>query len=145
MFSTTASHPSSAARRCGMYQQVNLDSQLQGDASPHQMITMLFDGLFESLARARGAMRAHDIETKGRAIGRAVAIVDEGLRAALDLQQGGPLARDLHDLYAYVTTRLTHANLKNDERALDECALLMTPVREAWAAIRPAADQRHGA
>ncbi|MBE0549598.1 MAG: flagellar export chaperone FliS [Rubrivivax sp.] len=144
MFSSPASLRSSAARHCGMYQQVNLDSQLNGDATPHQMVTMLFDGLFESLAHARGALRARDIEAKGRAIGRAVRIVDEGLRSALDLRQGGPLARDLHDLYAYVAARLTHANLKNDERALDECAALMSPVREAWTAIRPAVDARHG-
>ena len=145
MYSNPATYSRSAARHCGMYQQVHVDSQVHGDASPHQMVTMLFDGLFESLAHARGAMRAHDIEAKGRAIGRAVRIVDEGLRAALNLQQGGSLARDLHDLYGYVTARLTHANLKNDERALDECAALMTPVREAWASIRPAVDGRHGA
>lgn len=145
MFSTPTPLPRSAARHCGMYQQVNLDSQVHGNASPHQLVTMLFDGLFESMAQARGAMRAHDIEAKGRAIGRAVGIVDEGLRLALDLRHGGSLARDLNELYAYVTARLMHANLKNDERALDECAALMTPVREAWAAIRPAVDERHGA
>ncbi|HSM21533.1 MAG TPA: flagellar export chaperone FliS, partial [Rubrivivax sp.] len=100
--------------------------------------------LFESLAQARGALHANDIAAKGRASGRAVRIVDEGLRSALNLQQGGALARDLHDLYAYVTRRLTHANLKNDEAALEECASLMTPVREAWASIRTQADARHG-
>ena len=144
MYTTPAFRPNSAARHCGLYQQVHLDSQVQGDASPHRMIAMLFDGLFESLAQARGALRANDIEAKGRAIGRAVCIVDEGLRSALNLQQGGTLARDLHDLYAYVTARLTHANLKNDEAALEECASLMTPVREAWASIRTQADASHG-
>jgi flagellar protein FliS len=107
------------------------------EADPHQLVSMLFDGFFESLAQARGAIRQNELATKGRAIGRAVAIVDEGLRAALDLQQGGPLARDLHDLYAYVTLRLTRANLACDESALDECAALMQPLAEAWAAIRP--------
>ncbi len=145
MFSTPASLPNSASRHCGLYQQVHVDSQVHGNATPHQMVAMLFDGLFESLAQARGAIRARDIEAKGRAIGRAVGIVDEGLRSALDLQQGGRLARDLHELYAYVTARLMHANLKGDEGALDECAALMTPVREAWAAIRPAVDARRDA
>ena len=145
MYPTPAFRPTSAAQHCGLYQQVHLDSQVHGDASPHQMVTMLFDGLFESLAQARGALRANDIAAKGRAIGRAVRIVDEGLRSALNLQQGGALARDLHDLYAYITARLTHANLKNDEGAIEECAALMTPVREAWASIRVQADALRGA
>ena len=41
---------------------------------------------------------------------------------------------------AYVTRRLTHANLHNDMQALDECARLMQPLREAWASIAPARD-----
>jgi flagellar protein FliS len=41
------------------------------------------------------------------AIGRAVRIVEEGLRAGLDLRAGGSLARDLHELYGYLTMRLT--------------------------------------
>ena len=107
------------------------------DADPHQLVVMLFDGLFESIAQARGAIRSGDSLAKGRAITRAVGIVDEGLRGALDLQQGGPLASDLHDLYAYVAMRLTRANLSSDEGALDECATLMQPLAEAWASIRP--------
>jgi flagellar protein FliS len=53
---------------------------------------------------------------KGRAIGRAVRIVDEGLRAGLNLEAGGRLASDLHELYGYLNLRLTQANLRNDER-----------------------------
>jgi flagellar protein FliS len=106
------------------------------DADPHQLVAMLFDGLFESMAQARGAIRSGDAAAKGRALGRAVRIVDEGLRGALDLKSGA-LAQDLHDLYAYVTLRLTRANLKSDEAALDECTALMQPLREAWTAIRP--------
>ena len=118
------------------YVRTGLDARV-AEADPHALVAMLFDGLFESLAQARGAMRSGDILAKGRAIGRAVGIVDEGLRAALDLRAGGTLARDLHDLYAYVTMRLTRANLHNDESLLDESAALMQPLREAWHAIRP--------
>ena len=75
----------------------------------------------EAVAQARGAIRSGDIEAKCRAISRAVRIVDEGLRAGLDLSAGGTLAADLHELYAYVSLRLTQANLHNDEAALDEC------------------------
>ncbi len=102
---------------------------------------MLFDGVQDSIAQARGAIRAGDIATKGRAIARAMRIVDEGLHGALNAQAGGTLARDLHDLYHYVTLRLTHANLNNDDAALAECAKLIEPVRSAWRTIGPQVQQ----
>lgn len=114
------------------------------DASPHRLVAMLYDGFLESVADARGAMRARDIERKGRAIGRAVRIVEEGLRAGLNLKAGGQLAADLNQLYGYVTLRLTQANLRNDEAALDECQRLLQPLREAWSSMTHPAG-RHDA
>ena len=106
-------------------------------ATPHRLIEMLFEGCMDALAQAKGALRSGQVDVKGRALGRAVRIVDEGLRAALDLRDGGPLAADLHALYGYLTMRLTAANLRNDEAAIEECQRLLTPLREAWQAIGP--------
>lgn len=117
-----------------LYQQVGVETRLSG-ASPHQLVAMLFEGFIESIMQARGAIRAGRNEVKGAAIGRAVRIIEEGLRAGLDLRAGGALARDLHDLYGYLTVRLTYANLRNDEPALEECLRLITPLHEAWMSI----------
>lgn len=103
--------------------------------SPHQLVAMLFDGYMDSLAQARGAMQQGQVEAKGRAIGRAVRIIEEGLKAGLNLTGGGQLAADMRDLYDYVTLRLTQANLKNDVKALEECQALIEPLRSAWKAI----------
>lgn len=123
-----------------LYSRVGVETRVDG-ASPHQLVAMLFDGFQQAVAQARGAMRGGQLEAKGLAIGRAVRIVEEGLRAGLDLRAGGPLARDLDDLYDYLTRRLTIANLRNDEAALDECHALVEPLRQAWAAIGDAAPQ----
>lgn len=139
-----SAYPSRAASRHmmgGLYQQVGVETRLS-TASPHQMVAMLFDGFMEAVAQARGALRERQLATKGAAIGRAVRIVEEGLRAGLDLNAGGTLARDLHELYGYLTMRLTLANLHNDEAGLAECQRLMEPLREAWTAIGGAADSR---
>ncbi len=123
-----------------MYRQIGVETSISG-ASPHQLIKLLFNGYFEALTEAKGAMPKKDHEGKGKAIGRAIRIVDEGLKASLDLSAGGEIARNLNDLYSYICIRLTHANLHNDEKALDECANLMTPVKEAWDAIQTNAGQ----
>jgi flagellar protein FliS len=130
--SATRSHVSQ--RQAGAYAQVHVSTGVAG-ATPHGLIVMLFDGLMGAIAEARGAMRSRDIPAKGKAIGRAVRIVDEGLSAALNLDAGGPLARDLRSLYTYINVRLTQANLKNDEGALDECVRLIEPLRSGWLAI----------
>jgi flagellar secretion chaperone FliS len=142
MFSATIAPSSSRARQfAGAYQQVGVQTMVHG-ASPHQLVTLLFDGFFAAVARGRGAMRASDAAAKGAALTQAVRIVDEGLKASLNLKAGGKLAADLSDLYAYVCLRLTQANLRNDEKALDECLGLMSPLRDAWNAIGDSADAR---
>jgi flagellar secretion chaperone FliS len=131
--------PSAAGGRtpqAAMYSRVGVETGV-ADASPHKLVAMLFDGFFESIARAKAALAAVDTELKCREIGRAARIVEEGLKAALDLRAGGHLAADLSQLYAYVAQRLTYANLKNDAAALDECKALMQPLREAWTSIAP--------
>ena len=123
-----------------MYASVGVETGV-AEASPHRLVTMLLEAYADAVAQAIGAMKNNQIEAKCRAIVRAARIVDEGLKAGLDLSSG-PLAADLNDLYAYITLRLTHANLRNDVAALDECQALMQPVREAWASIAPQAAAR---
>jgi len=134
-----ASSATGRAPQAQMYSRVGVETGVQ-DASPHKLVAMLFDGYFESLMRAEAALAAGQTELKGREIGRAARIVEEGLKASLDLQAGGTLAADLADLYAYIVVRLTHANLKNDKAALDECRRLVKPLHDAWTAIAPQAD-----
>lgn len=136
MFAATFSKPRAMHSLASAYQQVGLETATS-NATPHKLIEMLFDGFQDAIARARGAMLARQIEAKGRAISHAARIVEEGLKAGLNLADGGKLAADLDALYAYVGMRLTHANLHNDAQALDECASLIEPVRSAWAEIGP--------
>lgn len=130
MFASSGySRPNS--RQLGAYRQVGVTTAVDG-ASPHRLVAMLFEGLLEALAQARGAMRTGDIESKGAAIGRAVRIIEEGLKGGLNLKEGGRLAADLNDLYAYMSVRLTYANRFNDEAAIEECSKLVEPLSSAW-------------
>jgi flagellar secretion chaperone FliS len=123
------------------YHRVGIESLVAGSNDAHRLVGMLFDGFFEALAQARGALLAGQTEVKGRAIGHAMRIVDEGLKASLNLNEGGALAADLDALYAYVCQRLLRTQVSNDAAALDECRRLMQPLREAWASIGPQSSQ----
>jgi flagellar secretion chaperone FliS len=133
MFATTHPHMRSAA---GLYQTVQVDTGV-ASASPHRLVELLFEEFIASCSRARGGIEQRNVQVKGQAISRAVRIVEEGLRAGLNMKEGGSLAQELNSLYGYITVRLTHANLHNDAAAIAECAALMQPLYEAWQAIAP--------
>jgi flagellar secretion chaperone FliS len=99
-----------------------------------QLIQMLFDGLMESLASAKGHILNRAIEDKSKAISRAGRIV-VGLQGALDFERGGELAQNLNELYGYVTRRLFHINAHNDLVALEEVLSLIKDIAQAWQAL----------
>jgi len=105
----------------------------------HQLVAMMFDGLLESVTRAKGAVLKGDIPTKVAEIGRAISILQEALLTSLDLKNGGELANNLQNLYEYCVVRLTEANARNSVNALDEVAQLIKTVADAWEQMRPAA------
>ena len=117
-------------RALASYGDVKVSTGVSG-ADSVQLIQMLFDGLIESLSTARGHMERGAITEKSKALARAGRIV-VGLQGALDFEKGGDIARNLNDLYAYVTRRLFHVNANNDLAALQEVHNLMNEIRMAW-------------
>ena len=99
-----------------------------------QVIQMLFDGLLESLAAARGHIENGAIEEKSRSIARAGRIV-VGLQSALDFERGGELAQNLNELYSYIKRRLFQVNAHNDLQALAEVQGLVRDVSAAWLSL----------
>ncbi|QCB46818.1 flagellar export chaperone FliS [Hydrogenophaga sp. PAMC20947] len=124
----------SVQSRANAYRRIAAETSVQG-ANPHQLVGLLYDALLQSIAAARGALARGEIDAKGVAIGKAVRILEEGLKAGLNLDQGGEIAANLQGLYAYSVIRLTYANLRNDEAALEEVTQLIEPVASAWKQI----------
>lgn len=120
-------------RALASYGDVKVSTGVTG-ADNVQLIQMLFDGLIESLATAKGQIERGMIEEKSKSIARAGRIV-VGLQGALDFDKGGDIARNLNDLYSYVTRRLFHVNAHNDLEALKEVHNLMSEIRGAWAMV----------
>lgn len=104
-------------------------------ASPHKLISMLFEGAIVAIRAASQHMQAGDIEAKGKSISKAIDIIDNGLKASLDIKAGGEIAANLQALYQYMSGRLLEANLKNAPELLDEVKALLTDVSSAWEAI----------
>lgn len=117
------------------YRNLQLESSVQ-HASPHQLVSMLFEGATSAIRQGRAAMQAGDPAAKGQALTRAIRIVDEGLKASLD-PAGGELAQRLSALYDYAARQLLVASARNDAELLDQVLALIVPLQDAWAAIDP--------
>lgn len=120
-------------RALNSYGAVHVSTGVVG-ASSVQLIQMLFDGLVDSLAAAKGHMTHGDIVRKSEQLRRAGRIV-LGLQGSLDFARGGDLATNLNDLYGYVSRRLIQINASNDLAGLEEVTGLMRDIRDAWRSL----------
>lgn len=116
------------------YQKVSVDAAVEV-ADPHSLILLLFSGAQAALGSARAAMQQNQIATKGASISKAIDIISNGLKASLDLENGGGIAIQLNSLYDYMVFRLLNANMKNDLKALEEVSALLEEIHSAWRAI----------
>lgn len=122
-------------RSVNSYRAVAVETSVSG-ANPHELVSLLFEALLQSLALAKASIQTPDMPTKGRAIGRAVRILEEGLKAGLDDARGGELAANLRSLYDFCIVRITEANLYNDASIVDQVIHLIQPVADGWSQIR---------
>jgi flagellar protein FliS len=129
MFTSVGFRSTSAS--ASAYQRVSVETAVS-EASPHQLVSLILDGFLQAVGAARVALARGDVATKGRQIGRAVRMIDEALKPALNLEKGGEIAANLNGLYGFCVLRLTHANLKNDDAALAEVLRVMEPIAQGW-------------
>lgn len=116
------------------YSKVGLETGIAA-ASPHKLVSMLFEGAIVAIAVGKRCMQRNEIGPKGEAISKAIAIIDQGLKVSLDQEAGGEMARNLGALYDYMSSRLLMANLKNDLDGLDEVERLLSELKDAWDVI----------
>lgn len=123
------------------YQQVNLESEIT-NATPYQLIGILFKGALSALKRGEIFMQQNNISEKGKEISKAIDIIDSGLKQALNYDKGGELAINLASLYDYMVMRLLSANLENNVAYVQEVYQLLSNIASAWQQIGATMDER---
>ena len=125
-----------AQRALGAYTKVGVETTVE-TADPHKLVLMLYEGALCALIDAKRYMAQPDVAAKGKAITKAIAIIEDGLLASLDVKAGGKLGEHLAALYEYMCRQLLMANLHNRPELLDEVGALLGELRGAWEQIRP--------
>ena len=127
-------------RSASAYQRVSVETDVS-HASPHQLVQLLFQALLRNIGAARLAIKSGAVAAKGEYIIKAVRIIDEGLKPALNRAEGGDLAQNLHGMYGFCVLRLTQANLTNSDEALCEVLRVIEPLADGWKGIGPQIDK----
>ena len=104
------------------------------DASPYQVIQLMFDALLSRIAEATGHIERGEVAAKGEKIGKALGII-EGLLLGLDKERGGDIALNLERLYDYASRTLLKANLENRVDLLKEVSSLLREIKLGWDGI----------
>jgi len=101
-------------------------------ASREQILLLLYDGAIRFCKQAKKAIEEDDTPSKGRFIGKAMAIITE-FSNTLDHEIGGDIASNLDGLYNFMLKELTTANINNDPKPIDTACTMLCELRATWA------------
>ncbi len=106
--------------------------QTQIETAPkEEILLMLYDGAVRFLHQAKEGFAEKNIEKQHNNITKVQNIITE-FESTLDMEAGGEFAKNLFNLYEFMSAQLLIANVKKDERALDTVIKHMTSLRDTW-------------
>jgi len=112
------------------YGKVEVQSKVNS-ANNVQLIQMLLDGFIETINKAEVQIQKNDIEGKAKSLIKASNII-MGLQTSLDIENGGEIAKNLNELYTYISRRVFEIDLQNDVKIISEVRDLINSIRDAW-------------
>ncbi len=116
-------------KKTQIYMQTSVSTVGQGE-----ILILLYNAAIKFLTQAREKIREKDVAAKGILISKALDIINE-LDSSINMEAGGSLAENLHQLYFVCSTRLLRANVSMDIEALDSVLATLTGLRDAYAQI----------
>ena len=115
------------------YQRVDVASRVEG-ATPHQLVTILYDELLKALDAMAAAMARNDYVQRGERQARALRLIS-GLETSLDFEQGGDIALGLAKIYREARRLTVAAGRENDVKLVERAREMLGEVAQAWEQI----------
>ena len=126
-------------RNLRAYQKTTVNAEISV-ADPYYVTKLLYQGLFERLAQAKGAIERGDLALKAKKLSTATAIL-ENLRSTLDFSQSKSIAQGLYDIYSYMIDQVAEASLNLMTQPIDNAIRALMPIKNAWDSIPVTAQQ----
>jgi flagellar secretion chaperone FliS len=100
-------------------------------ASREKLLLMLYEGAIRFIKLAILAIEQKNIAERGKNIIKAYDIIME-LNNTLDHKIGGDLAKQLEQLYMFITDQLTQANITGDPKYLTSSIKILETLYDGW-------------
>ncbi len=100
-------------------------------ASPHELIGILFEDLLINLARAQTAIEHGDLAEKSARVAKSLTIL-HGLESSLNFDAGASVARQLQAAYRFARREIISGNLANDNEKLVSATVTIAEISAAW-------------
>ena len=126
-------------RNLRAYQKTTVNAEISV-ADPYYVTKLLYQGLFERLAQAKGAIERGDLALKAKKLSTATAIL-ENLRSTLDFSLSKSIAQGLYDIYSYMIDQVAEASLNLMTQPIDNAIRALMPIKKAWDSIPVTAQQ----
>jgi flagellar protein FliS len=104
-----------------------------------ELLLMLYEAAIKFLKRAKREIDNKDYAKKGIYISKAMAIIHE-LSESLNKEKGGDITPKLGQLYMFCTTQLVKANIRLDNKMIDDVIKILDGLRSAYAQVVPIHD-----
>jgi flagellar protein FliS len=110
-----------------------VDSQIETSitmARPIDLVVMVYQRVLDHAETARVAL----IEGKDpeESIGKALDLIETGLRVSLNHEVGGEISRNLENIYAWGSNQLLRARLKREPALIEDFQRVFSKLAEAW-------------
>jgi flagellar protein FliS len=104
------------------------------NASPVELVQILYDAAVRAVNDARGYLHAGDIAGRSREINKAQMILVE-LTNSVNCEKGGDIGLLLIGLYDYMMSRLAESNIEQKDEPLAEVGGLLSTLQESWSQV----------
>ena len=108
------------------YKQTSVQS-----ASREKLLLLMYEGAIKYVKKAMIAMDKNEIAERGMNIGYAYDVIME-LNNTLDHEVGGEVAKNLEQLYMFMTDQLIKANISKDKQKLESVLSILETLYDGW-------------
>jgi len=99
-------------------------------ARPVDLVVLVFQRVLDHLRHGRQMMEQQ--EDSAIPLTKALQLINAGLQACLDRQQGGDIASNLASLYDWASREIMLARIKRDSERISAVIDVLTTVSSAW-------------
>lgn len=104
-------------------------------ADSGQLIVLVYERVFDHLKLARNALEVGDYGIEP--FTKAHDLIQQGLLACLDYENGGDVAQSLGAVYEWALREILNARLTKSPEKIQDVLDVLAPLYEAWLALAP--------